>query len=67
MESKLTFKLGEAARVAGWAVEEVEVLVALVVLAAGLQVVGGETLPEGVDVLRLALVRRANVTLETPD
>ena len=67
VESKLTFKLGEAARVAGWAVQEVEVLVALVVLAAGLQVVGGETLPEGVDVLRLALVWGTDVTLETGD
>ena len=42
-------------------------LVALVVLAAGLQVVGGEALPESVDVLRLALVWGTDVTLETGD
>ena len=41
--------------------------VALVVFTAGLELVGGETLPECVHVLRLALVRGADIALETGD
>ena len=41
--------------------------VALVVFTAGLELVGGETLPQGVHVLGLALVWGADITLETGD
>ena len=64
---ELTFKLGEAAIALSGTVQEVLVFVALVVFTAGLEVVRGETLPECVHVLRLTLVRGADVTLETGD
>ena len=41
--------------------------VALVVFTAGLELVGGETLPQSVHVLRLPLVRGADIALETGD
>ena len=47
------------------AVQEVEVPLALGVSGAALDVVGGEALPQGVHVLRLALVRLAHIALET--
>ena len=62
----LTFKLSEAATVPCGTLQQVEVLVVLVVFTAGLQLVGGETLPQSVEILRLPL-RSADVTLETGD
>ena len=45
--------------------EKVEMPLGLGVGGAALDVVGGEALPQGVHVLRLALVRLAHIALET--